>query len=204
VGKIDLRDLKKHTAIVLLVVAALIYMHGQRGTDAFANVYFTDGLGIGIAEASLLYSMLKVAGLFSAPVCGRLSDTYGRKRILIILVFVESISLYAITVVPVILIAVPCIIFGFASFGLLTVGEALLADITPEKQRAALFGVMVTVNFAPYLYLTLALFALADLQMYTLGFIILSLVMPLSIPLIIGIGTGNANRRPDVVATPQS
>jgi hypothetical protein len=84
------------------------------------------------------------------------------------------------------------------------VGEALLADITPEKQRAALFGVMVTVNFTPYLYLTLALFALADLQMYTLGFIILSLVMPLSIPLIIGIGTGNANRRPDVVATPQS
>ena len=190
-GKINLGDLKKYSPAFLFIVAALLYVQGQRGTDAFANVYFTEGLGIGIAEASLLYSTLKFAGLFSAPVCGRLSDSYGRRKVLITLVIVESVSLYAITVTPVMLLAVPCIIFGFAAFGLLAVGEALLADVTPEKQRAAIFGINLTVNFSPYIYLTPALFALAGLQQYSLGFIVLSVVMPFSIPILLKIKTGH-------------
>jgi MFS family permease len=125
--------------------------------------------------------------LFSAPICGRLSDTYGRKKVLITLVVVESVSLYAITAVPTMVLAVPCIVFGFAAFGLLTVGEALLADVTPENQRAAIFGINLTVNFSPYLFLTPVLFALPDSYGYNLGFIALSLLMLLSIPLILRI-----------------
>ncbi len=188
-NKIRIGDLKTYGPAILFIVAAFIYVLGQRGTDVFANVYFTYGRGIEIAEASLLFSMLKVAGLFSAPICGRLSDTYGRKKVLVTLIIVESASLYAITAVPTVLLAFPCIIFGFAAFGLLTVGEALLADIAPEKQRATIFGINLTVNFSPYLFLTPILFALPEFYSFSLGFIALSLLMPLSIPIVLKIKT---------------
>jgi MFS family permease len=189
-NRIKTSNLKTYGPAALFMAAAFIYVLGQRGTDTFANEFFTLGRGIEIAEASLIFSALKVAGLFSAPVCGRLSDSYGRKRVLIALVIIESISLYALTTTPTILLVVPCIIFGFAAFGLLTVGEALLADVTPEKQRKTIFGINLTLNFSPYIILTPALFGIADVYgNYTIGFVVLSALMLLSIPLLLKIKT---------------
>ncbi len=167
------------------MTAAFIYVLGQRGTDVFANEYFTLGRGIEIAEASALFSALKVAGLVSAPICGRLSDKFGRKAVLIILVVVESLSLFAITMTPPILLAIPCIVFGFASFGLLGVGEAFLADLTPENERPVIFGINLTLSFSPQIFLVPVLFGLAQSTGYSSGFVLLSALMPLSIPLLL-------------------
>ena len=182
---IGFADLKIYAPALVFMAAAFIYVFGLRGTDIFANQYFTLGRGIEIAEASFLFSMLKVAGLFSAPICGRFSDTYGRKTVLIVLVVVESISLFAITESPTLLLAIPCVIFGFASFGLLAVGEALLADITPEKQRATIFGMNLTLSFSPSIFLVPVLFGLVPSFGFNSGFILLSALMPLSIPLLL-------------------
>ena len=192
--RIRIVDLKTYGPAMILVTAAFIYVFGLRGTDDFANQYFTLGRGIEIAEASILFSMLKVAGLFSAPICGRLSDTFGRKTVLIVLVVVESISLFAITVSPTLLLAIPCVIFGFASFGLLAVGEALLADITPEKQRATIFGINNTVSFSSSIFLVPILFGLAPIYGFSAGFILLSAVMPLSIPLLLMVKAKRSQR----------
>ena len=187
-SRIKMSNLKTYGPAALFMAAAFIYVLGQRGTDTFANEYFTLGRGIEIAEASLLFSVLKVAGLFSAPVCGKLSDSYGRKRVLIALVIIEAISLYFLTTTPTMLLVVPCIVFGFAAFGLLTVGEAWLADLTPEKQRKTIFGINLTINFSPYIILTPALFGIADVYgNYDIGFVALSGLMLLSIPLVLKI-----------------
>ncbi len=108
---------------------------------------------------------------------------------LITLVVVESLSLFAITVSPIIILAIPCVVFGFASFGLLAVGEALLADVTPEKQRPTIFGVNFTVGFSPQIFLVPLLFGLAESSGYNSGFILLSALMPLSIPLLLAVKT---------------
>lgn len=184
-SRIRLADLKIYIPAMVFMVAAFIYVFGLRGTDNFANEYFTLSRGIEIAEASFLFSMLKVAGLFSAPICGRLSDTFGRKAVLIILVVVESVSLFAITVSPTILLAIPCVVFGFASFGLLAVGEALLADVTPERNRPTIFGINLTLSFSPQLFLVPALIGLAASNGFNTGFILLSALMPISIPLLL-------------------
>lgn len=181
---------------IILIIAAFIYVLGLRGMDAFANQYFTYGRGIqNFLEASLLFATLKVAGLFSAPLCGRLSDIYGRKKVLITLVIVESISLYAITATPTMLLAVPCLVFGFASFGLLAVSDALLADITPEKYRSTLFGVNFTVSFTSTIILSPILGSIADLYSFDVGFILLSALMPLSIPFLLKIKTKSAQQK---------
>ena len=183
--RIMLANWKTYTPAFVFMAAAFVYVLGQRGTDAFANQYFTFGRGIEIAEASLLFSMLKVAGLFSAPICGKLSDMFGRRTVLIALVVVESVSLFAITATPTILLAVPCVIFGFASFGLLGVGEALLADLTPENQRPIMFGINQMLSFSPQIFLVPVLFGLAGSSGYNSGFLLLSGLMPISIPLLL-------------------
>jgi MFS family permease len=195
------KNLKTYGPAILFMVAAFIYLLGQRGTDVFANEYFVLGRGIEIAEASLLFSLLKIAGLFSAPICGRLSDSYGRKRVLIILVIIGSISLFAITTTPIVLLAIPCIIFGFASFGLLAVGEALLADITPENKRSIVFGINITVSFSPSIILTPALFTIAQVYNFHFGFMLLSVLMLFSIPLLLKIKTKSADLKPYAYST---
>lgn len=190
---IRLLDLRMYAPAFLFMVAAFIYVLGQRGTDVFANQYFTFR-GIDIALASLLFSMLKLAGLFSAPICGRLSDKYGRKIVLIVLVVVESLSLFTITISPVLLLAIPCIIFGFASFGLLGVGEALLADITPKKERPAFFGINQTLSFSPQTFLLPLLFGLTGYFGYNSGFILLSILMPISIPILLLVRAKNGQQ----------
>jgi MFS family permease len=199
-SKINLKYLRVYSSVVLFLLASFFYVFGQRGTDAFANVYFTYGRGLQIVEASFLFSALKVAGLFSAPVCGKLSDSYGRKKILVALVVLESVSLYAITALPAAILVLPCVTFGFASFGLLTVGEALLADIAPDKQRGAIFGLSLTINFAPYIFLPPILFAMSSVYGFSLGFIILSGLMLVSIPLILKIGNRSSRISADLVS----
>jgi MFS family permease len=180
--KIGLGQLKNYGSVALMLAAAFIYVLGLRGTDAFAPTYFGDGRGIqNVFEVSLLFASLKVSGLFSAPICGRISDMYSRKRVLIILVIIESASLYAITITPITLLVIPCVIFGFAAFGLLGVGEALLADITPEDKRSIIFGLNYTISFSSSILLAPALFAIAGTYNYNAGFIMLSALMPLSI-----------------------
>jgi len=178
-------DWKIYTPAFVFMAAAFFYVFGQRGMDNFANQYFHIGRGIEIVEASFLFSMLKVAGLFSAPIFGKLSDRVGRKIVLVSLVVVESVSLFAITVSPAIFLAVPCIVFGLASFGLLGVGEALLADLIPEKHRPLMFGINLTLSFLPQIFLVPFLFSLAGSSGYSSGLILLSVLMPISIPLLL-------------------
>lgn len=189
---INLSNLKIYAPAFMFMISAFVYVLGQRGTDVFANQYFAFR-AIDIALASLLFSTLKLAGLFSAPICGKLSDKYGRKTVLIALVVVESLSLFTITLSPTIVLALPCIIFGFASFGLLGVGEALLADITPEKERPAFFGINQTLSFSPQIFLLPLLFSLTGSFGYNSGFILLSILMPVSIPILLLIKTKNVH-----------
>ena len=182
-------DWKTYAPIAVFFAAAYLYVLGLRGTDAFAAQYFVYGRGMEFITASILFSTLKVAGLFSAPLCGWLSDRYNRKKVLAALVIVESASLYAITITPTMLLAIPCIIFGFAAFGLLGVGEALLADITPPDQLSKVFGWNFTLSFSSSIILAPALGFISDNYTFNLGFLLLSAIMPLSILLILKIKT---------------
>jgi MFS family permease len=195
-SKTGLSKMELYGSVILFMTAAFIYVLGQRGTDSFGNLYFTRSRGIeNFLEASLLFSTLKVAGLFSAPLCGKLADMFDRKYVLIILVIVGSASLYAITATPTILLAVPCIVFGFAASGLLAVGDTLLADITPQDQMNVVFGLNATISFTSALVISPLLGIIADQYSFNVGFTILSLLMPLSIPLLLKIRTKPAQQK---------
>jgi len=129
--------------------------------------------------------MLKIAGLFSGPFCGRLSDIFGRKNVLILLICIESVSVYMLTIVPNNVLIIPCLIFGFSSFGLWAVADAFLTDITPRKYMSTVFGLYFTLSFFNQAIIPTVLGAIVDyFNSFNIGFIILSVIMPFSIPLI--------------------
>ena len=182
-GKLSMR---LYGPALIFILTAMIYVTGLRGIDAFANQYFTYGRGIeNIAEASFLFSMLKVAGLFSGPISGRLSDVFGRKKLLIILILIESASLYILTVTPVAILMIPCIVFGFSSFGLLAITDAFLADLVPQEHRGTVFGLNFTLSFATSVIIPPVLGGVIDLHGFDTGFIALSATVLFSIPILI-------------------
>jgi MFS family permease len=181
-------SIKPYFPALTFIIASTTSLIGLRGVDSFANQYFTYGRGINsIWEASLLFSMLKVAGLFSAPLCGKLSDVFGRKRILIILIAMESIFVYALIATPLTFLVFPCIFFGFASFGLLATSDAFLADLTPKEHSATLFGIYYTMSFGTSAFIPPILGKVIDIYGFSTGFMILSAIVPFSIPLLLQI-----------------
>ena len=71
---------KTYGPALLLILTSSIFIIGYRGLNAFGTQYFTEGKGVTYSEAIILFSTLQIAGIFSAPICGRLSDIFGRKK----------------------------------------------------------------------------------------------------------------------------
>jgi len=185
-GKEDRKTiLKKIRPSIILILAAAIFVSGQRGIDSISTLYFTSMRSMNIVEAGFFFSMFKIAGLFSSPLTGRLSDSFGRTKVLILLIGVASSSLFSLPWVPDSALIVPCIVFGFASFGLLTITDAFLVDITPKDYASTLFGIHYTVSFLSSIIISPILGFITDSIGFNVGFTILSLILPLSIPLLL-------------------
>lgn len=67
---------------VYLIIASALYSLALRGVAAFALPLLVKGWGLSFLDASFLFSIQKGAGIISAPICGRVSDTTGRKVII--------------------------------------------------------------------------------------------------------------------------
>ena len=82
------------------------------------------------------------------------------------------------------MIVVPAIFFGFASFGLLAISDAFLADLSPKEYMATIFGIYFTTSFTVGAIIGPILGIVSDVYGYNLGFTIISLLIPISIILL--------------------
>jgi MFS family permease len=79
---------------------------------------------------------------------------------------IQIISLFAIILLSPAVLALPSIVFGFSSFGLLAVSDAFLSDITPIRSLGKIFGLNFTVNFISAAILPLIFGSLIDIFGY--------------------------------------
>ena len=138
------RDL---TEPFLLIFASALYLVVLRGIQAFGVLYFKEGKHTGNYMALVLYALLQVAGIFSGPVSGRLSDIFSRRRVIFILVILEVLSGVVMIFSGGIPLYLACFLFGFASFGLLATTDAFLTDITKASLLSAAIGINMTATF---------------------------------------------------------
>ena len=169
---------------LLLVLAAAIYIVAFRGLQSFGAYYFDDGKGLG-AQAYLLISFSQVAGIFSGPVCGRLSDIMDRKKVIVSLVLLEGVSAFGLVLLTGIPLYLIVVVFGFAVFGLLATMDALIADITHPQLFGTIIGINMASSFIVLSVLPPLLGASISASGYDLSFALLAVFPFLSIPLIL-------------------
>ncbi len=102
---------------------------------------FMNELGIGGSTMGLLVAMFSLTQFLFSPYAGRLADTYGRKRMIVIgmLVFAFSEALFGIASSP-LLLFVSRMLGGVSAAMIMPAVMAYAADITTDEERAAGMG----------------------------------------------------------------
>jgi len=172
---------RTYGSALLLILTNALYIVGFRGLNAFAIQYFNEDKAVTFSEATLLFSILQIAGIFSGPICGRLSDIFGRKKIIFSLITLNSLSLFLMTVTQDMLLYLACTLFGFAIFGLLAITDAYLSEITPEESLRSMIGLNLSISFIVGTIIPPLLGNMIDIYGFTLSFAVLSATSLLSI-----------------------
>lgn len=166
---------------LLLILTSAIFVVGYRGLNAFGAQYFQEGKGLPYSEAIVLFSLLQIAGIFSGPVCGRLSDTFSRKTTVFALTLLNTASLVLITLTQGVLLYLASILSGFAVFGLLATTDAYLSDITPTAYLGTMIGINLSTSFVVGAVIPPILGTMIDLSGFTLSFAVMSALTLLSV-----------------------
>jgi len=141
-------NLRNLTDPLILILTAMIYSVALRGVQSFATKYFQEVKGATYFEATILYSTLQVAGIISGPLSGRLSDIIGRAKVIGTLIVVQSLSVFGLVLFRGAPLYLPCIIYGFASFGLLATSDAFIVDVTSRDLVGTAIGINLAASFA--------------------------------------------------------
>ena len=169
-------------APLILVLAAAIYVVAFRGLTLFGIFYF-NAKNMG-SEAFLLLASSQVAGIFSGPICGRLSDKIDRKKIILYLVLVEGASAFGLVLLRGAPLFVVLLVFGFAFYGLLATMDAFIGDVTKPEFYGTMIGINMAASFIVSTILSPTLGASIGVVGYDASFTILAAVSLLSLPLI--------------------
>jgi MFS family permease len=178
---------KVFTPILLVILASAFSLLGLRGLNPFATNFFQTEKRVTYVEAAMLFSLLQIAGIFSGPICGRVSDVLGRKRVISILILIQALSLLTITFTVDAPLISACIVFGFTTFGLMATTDALFIDVIPRDFLGILLGLHMTVNYAVSVITPLIIGGMIDQYGFAFSYSLLSVLTPVSIIFLIKI-----------------
>lgn len=122
---------------IVMVVNALSY-----GTIIPLLYPFASRFGVDAFKLSLLFASFSLAQFIATPVIGRLSDVYGRKNLLLFSLLGTSLSLFLFgSAKSIVWLFIARILDGITG-GNISVAQAAIADVTDEKKRASIFGLL--------------------------------------------------------------
>lgn len=123
-----------------LVLLSVIFQTLNAALLAFMALYFVDAREIPVAQAAAYVGAPQLIGVLGAPLGGYLSDRIGRKAVILTGMVLVGPALYAMTVVPLVLLPLPLLLIGLASALRQTVTEVLVMDSAPAHRRATVMG----------------------------------------------------------------
>jgi len=129
-----------------LVSLAMVFQLGFSAVLAFLTLYLVDARGISPAIAAAMFGVVQLVGVVGAPLGGALSDRVGRKAVILTALGVMGPAVWALTVVPNELLAVPLIVVGIGFSMRSVVTETLVLDSAPPARRGTVLGAYYLAN----------------------------------------------------------
>lgn len=135
-----------HRAVPIVLAAAVIDIIGFGIVMPVLPTLVTELGHVGLAEATRiggwLLAAFAIAQFFAGPVLGQLGDRFGRRPVLVLSMLAFGFDYLLMAVAPSLgWLIVGRIVAGIAGATYGPAG-AVIADVTPEEQRAASFGLL--------------------------------------------------------------
>ena len=127
------------TAFVLLVTAMGASLASAL---AFLPLYLVDTFGSSEKTAAALLALVFSSGIWAAPLAGRISDRFGRKRVAVAVAAAAAAGLLALPRVPYGFgLAALLLAIGAASFARMPAAEAYIVGMVPDSLRSTVLGI---------------------------------------------------------------
>ena len=196
------KALLKDKVIMILVLVIFLRNTGFNSLMVWVPLYLTDSkvyedsLGYGPALAGFYFSLLTLAGAFSSPVLGWLSDRYSRKTVLIPSLVIASILVGLIPFVggeSKLMLGIIFALTGLFTYSLGQLLQAAVLDQIGTGSEGATMGLVLGANsiisaFSPFIAgrLVVANFGISNVFFYNMALwifaVILLLVVKLRVP----------------------
>jgi MFS transporter, FSR family, fosmidomycin resistance protein len=123
-----------------LVSFSIVFQIVYAALFAFLTLYLVDARGFPPAFAAVLFAFPQLVGMLGAPLGGYLSDTLGRRTVILLGIGGLGPAVWSLTWVPDFLILVSLGAIGLMAAIRTTVTEVLVMDSAPPHRRATLLG----------------------------------------------------------------
>lgn len=131
----------------VVVVVSFIDRVGGTLLFPFFALYITQKFHVGMTQAGILLGISSLFGLIGGTVGGALTDKFGRKGLILFGLIFSALSTLTFGLVTHLSMLYPLmVIVGLLSNIGGPAGDAMIADILPEKQRQEGFGILRVVG----------------------------------------------------------
>jgi DHA1 family tetracycline resistance protein-like MFS transporter len=104
--------------------------------------FYAEKLGASPSQVGLLIGVYAACQLFSGPLLGRLSDTMGRKPLLVVSQIGTLIGFLIMAFAPSLWVVFLARVIDGATAGNLSLAQAYISDVTRPEERAKSFGII--------------------------------------------------------------
>jgi MFS family permease len=124
----------KNPRLLMISIVSAFRTMGQRGIETFLALFLAEKLGLTPVWVGVYLSILTFTSTFPEPIFGWLSDTIGRKAILVVSLAMSAAAVIAITMAPPGIPMMVCVgLLGFFHYSLRPIIFAFALDVTPPE-----------------------------------------------------------------------
>ncbi|MCK4953642.1 MFS transporter, partial [Candidatus Bathyarchaeota archaeon] len=129
------------TGLIIFLIYVTLRAFGSRVLGSFIPTYLHDVKELTVLQASIIYGSVSLFGVIAAPLGGYLADRFGNKRWLMLSVTISALSLFTAPLAPNASLFIGFYFLStFFSTSAMSVNSAIIAKLTPSKQRGMGFA----------------------------------------------------------------
>ncbi len=151
---IRMADLKSYfrDRNIVSITGAQLFAAGGRGIGVvltYIPLYLIQGLNYSPMQVGVLLTVMTVASVIGPSVFGRISDKFGRKRVILFTYGCATVTTIVFAFQGVQSLAIPIILFimGLVVYAESPLQQAWMSDVTDEKTRDMNFAIFFTIGF---------------------------------------------------------